>query len=749
MKNTFIISSIVFLFLSLTLRGQGTKEDYARAENFRELIKGKALNLTADVLWLPGKHQVFYSRSTSTGKEFILADLSRKTKQPAFDHPLLAKRLGQLSGKAVDPGNLPLSQLSFPDSSSRLQFAAFDKGWWLDLGSGELKHHEKFTEELARRKAYWGNYRKKKDDDEARPWYSPDSQWVARIKNHNVYLCPKARPAEERALSVDGGLGEFYEDEIIWSPDSKSLVVNKIRPGADHTLYLLESSPKDQLQPKLQTRDYLKPGDALSQKSPTLFSLERDTFYRFPKAWIENQFSLSRAEWRRDSRSFTVEYNQRGHQLYAVLEMDAKDGGVRELIRETSVTFIDYSGKKYRYDVADGRETVWASERDGWNHLYLYDADGKVKNQITKGDWVVRRIIHVDEKNRQVLFSASGMHAGQDPYLLQYYRVNFDGSKLTPLTDGATNHETSFSSDFAYFVDEESRVDQQPETVIRDARTGKLYMDLEKSDLTALEAVGWKAPEVFQAKGRDGKTDIWGIIVRPTNFDASKVYPVIEYIYAGPHSSFVPKRFSPAVSSGMQELAELGFIVVQMDGMGTSNRSKAFHDLCWQNLKDAGFPDRIAWMKAAAAAYPYMDLDRVGIYGTSAGGQSSAGALLFHGDFYKVAVSSCGCHDNRMDKIWWNEQWMGYPIGSHYAASSNVVNAHRLKGKLMLIVGELDDNVDPASTLQVVDALIKAGKNFDFLMVPGMGHSSGGDFGEHKRRDYFVKHLLGVEPPSW
>jgi dipeptidyl aminopeptidase/acylaminoacyl peptidase len=273
-------------------------------------------------------------------------------------------------------------------------------------------------------------------------------------------------------------------------------------------------------------------------------------------------------------------------------------------------------------------------------------------------------------------------------------------------------------------------------------------IELEKADISELLKTGWKMTEVFQSKARDGKTDIWGIIVRPSNFDPSKKYPVIEYIYAGPHSSHVPKNFRPYIGS-MHAVAELGFILVQIDGLGTSNRSKAFHDVCWKDLKDAGFPDRIIWMKEAAKKYPYMDITRVGIFGTSAGGQNSAGAVLFHPDFYKVAVSSCGCHDNRMDKIWWNEQWMGWPVGPEYAASSNTENAYRLKGKLLLINGEMDANVDPASTVQFVNALIKANKDFDYLFVPGMGHSSGGDYGERRRRDYFVKHLLGVDPPDW
>ncbi|MFO8174800.1 MAG: prolyl oligopeptidase family serine peptidase, partial [Longimicrobiales bacterium] len=260
-------------------------------------------------------------------------------------------------------------------------------------------------------------------------------------------------------------------------------------------------------------------------------------------------------------------------------------------------------------------------------------------------------------------------------------------------------------------------------------------------------ATGWQYPEVFTARGRDGATDIWGIIIRPTTFDPGKSYPVIEYIYAGPHSSHVPKSFSR--QRRMQAMAELGFIVVQIDGMGTSNRSKAFHDVAWKNLADAGFLDRILWHRAAAEAYDHYDIRQVGIYGNSAGGQNALAALLFHPEFYKVGVSTSGCHDNRMDKIWWNELWMSWPLGPHYEASSNVVNAHRLQGKLFLLVPEMDTNVDPSSTMQVVDALIQAGKDFDFMAVPGANHGSGGDFGVRKRYDFFVRHILGMEPPDW
>jgi dipeptidyl aminopeptidase/acylaminoacyl peptidase len=358
----------------------------------------------------------------------------------------------------------------------------------------------------------------------------------------------------------------------------------------------------------------------------------------------------------------------------------------------------------------------------------------------------------VDEDARQIYFRASGMVPGKDPYFTYAYRINFDGSGLTALTEADASHAISYSPDMKYYVDTWSRVDLPPVSQLRNTSDGKVLMEIEKADIQELLKTGWRAPEVFTAKGRDGRTDIWGIILRPMKFNPNKKYPVVEYIYAGPHDSFVPKTFSAYYP--MQSLAELGFIVVQMDGMGTSNRSKAFHDVCWKNIGDAGFPDRILWHKAVAAKYRYYDISRVGIYGGSAGGQNSTGALLFHPEFYRVAVSFAGCHDNRMDKISWNEQWMGWPIGPEYAASSNVDNAWRLQGKLLLIVGELDTNVDPASTMQVVNALIKADKTFDLLVIPGGSHGAGRssevpEYGDRKRNDFFVHNLLGVDTPDW
>ena len=350
-----------------------------------------------------------------------------------------------------------------------------------------------------------------------------------------------------------------------------------------------------------------------------------------------------------------------------------------------------------------------------------------------------------DLEKRQIWFQASGMVPGEDPYQIHFCRVDLDGQNLVRLTDGDGTHEIQYSPNRRYLIDTYSRVDLPPVTTVRKVEDGRLICELERGDWSPLLETGWKPTIPFSAKGRDGSTDIYGVIYLPTHFEESETYPVIEYIYAGPHDSFVPKRFH--TQNQARSMAELGFIVVQIDGMGTNNRGKAFHDVCWKNLGDSGFADRILWMKAAAKAYPQMDLTRVGIYGGSAGGQSTLRGLLAHGDFYKVGVADCGCHDNRMDKIWWNEQWMGWPIGDHYQEQSNVTQAHRLQGKLFLIVGELDRNVDPASTMQVVDALIKADKDFDLLVVPGGGHGVGSRrYGMRRTRDFFVRHLLGVEP---
>jgi dipeptidyl-peptidase 4 len=574
---------------------------------------------------------------------------------------------------------------------------------------------------------------------------SPDGVWRAEIKDHNVFV-RNLQAGQEVALSSGGTAEDSYEGGFHWSPDSARLIVLRTRKGEEHKVYFVESSPKDQVQPKLHSFEYQKPGDRIAISKPHLFDVAEGKEIPVKDDLFTNPWSIGEVRWAPDSSRFTFLFNQRGHQVLRIVGVDAKSGEARPVIDEQSQTFICYSGKFYCDYLDETGEIIWMSERDGWNHLYLYDAkQGQVKNQITKGNWAVRGVDRVDHERRQIWFRAGGIRPEQDPYYIHYCRVNLDGTGLVVLTEGDGTHSVEYSPDRRFFVDAYSRVDLPPVSELRRSEDGQRVCELERADWRALLKTGWRAPERFVAKGRDGVTDIYGIILQPQDLDPHRKYAVIEAIYAGPQDSFVPKSFRS--SSRQEKFLERGFIVVQIDGMGTSNRSKKFHDVCWKNLADAGFPDRILWLKAAAAKYPYMDLSRVGIYGGSAGGQNALGALLWHGEFYKAAAADCGCHDNRMDKIWWNEQWMGWPLGPHYAEQSNVTQAHKLQGKLLLTVGEMDRNVDPASTMQVVNALIKADKDFELVVFPGANHGIGeSPYGQRRRLEFFARHLLGEQP---
>lgn len=745
-QSTSILLLAFALWLPLFSFSQVTVEDYEDAKATRE-YNDKVYRSRISPNWIADTHHFWYEVHTRKGEEYYLVDAERTGKEEAFNQEELARALNEATGEDYEPYDLPLRRLEFDKDLQSVSFVVDRVEWQYNRSDQSLKKIKELEDDHDRDRGHWGEGRDYLDND---PEISPDSNWVAYIKDYNVWV--KNRDTDkEHQLSFDGSEGDLYSSFIRWSPDSKKLATYKVRPNKDRYIYFVESSPDDQLQPKLHKKRYLKPGDALPIKRPSLFGIEKLKQIPVNSDPFEHQYSTSRIEWWEDSRGFTFEFNQRGHQLYQVVEVDAQTGNTRILIEEKSETFVDYSNraKLSRHNVNDGEEIIWTSERDGWNHIYLFDGHtGKIKNQVTQGEWVVRNIVNVDEEQRTILFQASGRNEGEDPYSIHYYRVNFDGSELKPLTPEQAHHRASFSEDHKYFVDNYSRPDQVPKTVLRKTASGEKLMELEEGDISELLDEGWTMPEVFTAKGRDGKTNIWGNIYRPSNFDESKTYPIIEAIYAGPHGSHVSKSFRPS-RGDISKLTEMGFIVVRIDGMGTNNRSKEFLDVCWQNLKDAGFPDRILWMKAAAEKYPYMDTSRVGIYGTSAGGQSALGGLLFHPEFYKAGVAACGCHDNRMDKMWWNEAWMGYPIGPHYAASSNVVNAHKLEGDLMLIVGEIDDNVDPASTFQVADALIEADKEFELVVMPGFRHTSGGEYGTRKRMDFFIEHLMGKETPDW
>ncbi len=576
------------------------------------------------------------------------------------------------------------------------------------------------------------------------PANSPDGAFTVFFRDNNAGL--RSLPSgEEHMLTTDGTPDNAYNGPVFWSPDSAHVVFLHTAKGDDRKVFYIQSSPDDQLQPRLRSYDYPKPGDKLPQSFPILIDAKAARIIPVPSEFFSNPWSIDDLRWDPDSSRFTFLYNQRGHQVLRVIAVNASSGAPTAIINETSSTFIDYSQKTFRHDLDATGEIIWASERDGWNHLYLIDShSGTVKNQITSGPWVVRGVDRVDPDNRQVWFHAGGMIPSHDPYYIHYARVNFDGSGLTLLTAADGTHDISFSPDRRYIVDTYSRVDLPPATEIRRAADGTRVTELQPPLASLSTEPSPSLPTRFTAKGRDGVTDIYGMILWPRDFDPARKYPVIESIYAGPHGAHVPKAYQAGY--GQQEMTDRGFIVVMIDGMGTNWRSKAFHDVCWKNIGDAGFPDRIAWIKAAAQRFPQMDLDNggrgVGIYGGSAGGQNAMRALIDHHDFYKVAVADCGCHDNRMDKIWWNEAWMGWPVGPEYEASSNVAQAHKLGGHLLLMVGEMDENVDPASTMQVVNALIKADKDFDMLVIPGAGHGSAeSPYGRKRRLQHFMRYL--------
>jgi dipeptidyl aminopeptidase/acylaminoacyl peptidase len=754
---------------------------YARAAQLGKQAKGGVFKASIEPHWFADNTKFWYRNSLKGGtKEFIVVDAEKGTRLPAFDHAKIAESLSQADKATYKSDKLPFDKIQFVDSGAAVILTTDGGNWRCDLTSYECKKVEKgpqeepdpappsddlptnyFTnadeqppyvelspEEFVQQKkgqAKGGKQGPAKDAD------SPDKKWTAIVKDYNIWL--KNKDGTEAQLTQAGVQGDGFGG-LTWSPDSKFLVAYCTTPGEISTVFLIESSPKGQLAAKMSQRQYPRSVDKFPTHEMWVIDVDNLKASKVDVDRINDGTSDTarpRLRWHKDGIHFTIEKTDRGHQRFRIVEVDARDGKTRNLLDEKAETMVDHYSFTtamipYLYYLDDTDEILYISEMDGWKHIYLIDAkEGKIKTQLTKGEWVVRRIVTVDETKRQIVFQGAGKNADQDPYLIHYYRVNFDGTGLVALTDGNGNHTITYSPDNKYLVDTYSRIDMAPVHELRRVADGSKVCDVEKADISALVGNGWRYPEVFVSKARDGKTDIWGIVYRPQKFDENKKYPVIEYIYAGPHSAHVPKKF--AATSQMAALAELGFIVVQIDGMGTAHRSRAFHDVCWKNLADAGFPDRILWIKALAKKYAYLDITRVGIYGTSAGGQNACGAVLFHPEFYKVAVASCGCHDNRLDKSSWNEAWMGL-MGPHYEAQSNITNAHKLQGRLLLMVGELDTNVPPESTMRVVDALIKAKKDFELIVLPGLDHTGGGPHGDRHRVDFFVQHLLGTAPPN-
>ncbi|MBQ8283382.1 MAG: prolyl oligopeptidase family serine peptidase [Paraprevotella sp.] len=735
-------------------KAQGTIDDYKRAYSLYNKFNATHVYGNAENIKWEGNGIFHYTAYTPEGLTYYIGQTSpdvSTTNVKAVNMEALAALLSKETGREIKRNSVRLENFKVNDATtSTISFVLDNQTWEL----GRVTEAEPYLIKKQQRPNRPGRGRNRhwmEVDDEkgADPVFSPDRKKKAYIKNDNVYVSD-SNGKNERALSNDGTQGNYYSSYIKWSPDGQYVCTNKIRPAEKRFVYYVESSPKNQLQPILHKQEYAKPGDELRFKLPCAFNVETGKASIPETTLFSKQYDLYGPYWNKEGNKILFTYNERGHKYYRLLEMDPATNEVRTIVEENSPTFVNYN-RTYQHFLEDGKQLIWMSERDNWAHLYMIDVvKGKMKHQITKGEWVVRRVLKVDEPNQAIYFTASGVNPDEDPYHVHYYKIGFDGKNMVSLTPQDGNHSAVFNHDYTMLIDKYSKVNEAPITMVTAINKDNTITSQEvaHADISKIKDAGWVAPEIFVAPGRDGKTPMWGIIQRPTNFDPNKKYPIVEYIYSGPGDAYTPKSFNP-YNWNMTALAELGFIVVQLDAMGTSYRGKKFEEVCYKNLKDAGFPDRMEWIKAAAKKYPYMDSTRVGIFGASAGGQEAMAAVLFHPDFYKAAYSSCGCHDNRMDKIWWNEQWMSYPIDSSYVESSNVENAHKLSRPLMLVVGELDDNVDPASTMQVVNALIKANKDFELVVLPGVGHSMGERFGEHKRYDFFVRHLMDVNPPKW
>lgn len=718
-----IIVTMFLLLVAGAVASHGTsREREAGLGEIYQSYAGTVTNLRIKPEWDEGAKRMIYKRTGKSGWQYISVDTRTGVKSAAFDHYQLA----QLSSE--EQGRLEVEKWIIAEASLKLRL----KGQWYHWDGTHFKKADKPVKK--------SNNKKGKKSKRRKDGVSPDGKWRVEFRQHNVVLVGMMG---ERVLSTDGESSHYYHG-VIWAPDSSKFAVWKTQCGQRRTVSLVESSPKDQLQPKVHTVRYDKPGDRIDTSALFVFYVDGADVFEPDYSLIQNPFYLRNPAWRSDSNRLTYEYVERGFGEHSIIEANAQTRKHRALVQEVSDTYVFVNGNGFRHDCDDGEEILWTSERDGWNHLYLLNGqNGKVKKQLTQGAWVVHRVVEVDEERRRVLFVAGGRELGQDPYFKHWYWVNFDGTGLVHLTPREGTHQLEFSPNKEFYLDSFSSVDRAPVHQLRCSVDGSLVAELESVSTDELEKLGWRAPQPFHCKDRNGKHDIWGYVLFPHDFDKTKTYPVIEQIYAGPHDQHVGKDFS-VWHGAASDMAHLGFIVVRIDGLGTGKRCKEFSHFCYKNLVDAGFPDRIKWIKQAAKKYPQMDTDRVGIFGGSAGGQNSTGALLFHGDFYKVAVSDCGCHDNRMDKIWWNEQWMDWPLNKHYAEQSNIVNAGRLTGELMLTVGELDKNVDPASTMQLADALIKADKDFELIVIPGKGHGAGESlYAKWRRVAFFEKHLLG------
>jgi dienelactone hydrolase len=760
-RTSLKLFAVAVLMSAATLPGSAqsraivTVEDYQRAEKFMNYNTAPLVaNGPVRATWLPGD-RFWYRNTNATGSEFFLVDAVKGTKAPAFNHTAVATALTTAMGKPVSATQLPFQQITFATDSTSFSFDSGDKRWTCDVQGRQCT-----------------------SADRPRPVpnseMSPDGKYAAYIKDYNLWVRDMATGADKQ-LTTDGvkdygyatdNAGWISSDRAVlkWSPDSKKIATFQQDQRKAGDMYLVNTVAGH---PTLKAWKYPLPGDEhVTMIERVIIDVEAATVTRVKMGQDQHRSTLCDdvrcggdwvdVQWSPDSSQIAFVSTSRNHQQENLRVADAGSGAIREVLEEKAETFLESGNGRVNWKFLPGsNEAIWYSQKDNWGQLYLHDLQsGKVKNAITNGEGNVTQLLRVDEAARTVYFQGVGKERGRDPYFRHFYRETMDGKPAQLLTPEDADHDISLSPSGKFFVDNYSKPAVPSTSVLRDT-TGKVVLPLEKMDISRLLATGWKPPTPITVKDRGGVNDLYGLMYKPTNFDPSQKYPILNHIYPGPQTGSVGGRqFSPARGDS-QSIAELGFIVVEIDGMGTPWRSKRFHAAYYGNMGDNTLPDQVAGMKELAARYPWIDIDRVGIWGHSGGGFATASAMFRYPDFFKVGVSEAGNHDNRVYEDDWAEKWQGLLTKNadgttNYDNQANQLVAQNLKGKLLLAHGTMDNNVPFYNTLLVVDALIKANKDFDLIILPNRGHGFGNEpYMVRRRWDYFVRNLLGAEPPPY
>lgn len=744
-----ITASIVISIVSITTTfGQATinKSDYARAVSYlyQNLNQKKFTNLNVDVSWYSDNTGFSFITQTPDVKTYNKYEYKSKKIEPLFDHERLAKALNEKTKQTSKATQLPLNFVRRLNAKE-IQFNAYGKTYVLNLDSYSLTQ---------------------KPDQPSRnslEEISPDSQWIAYTKDYNLYI-KSTRDGTVKQLSKTGvknleyatfyGWGDIMEGEgvnrperfgVNWSPDSKWIQTYLCDLRSGNKMYLLDWSVDTLYRAKLLSYFRASPGDTnMVYMTPVFFNVESGEEIKRDQLRSTHTNPIS-YEWSRQPGIIYEENFFRGYQKITLSRYNLTTKTEENLYTETSNTNLDGYNSWIMENLG---KVIIASEKDGWRQLYGIDLKDKSLKRITQGDYYVNNINYTDSAKKFIVYSASGKEPGRNPYLYHTYKINIDGSGFSLLTPEDANHDVSISPDGKYFIDNMSSLDKPTVTTLRETANGKIVSEISRANVDGLMAMGYKHPESFTAIGRDGVTTIYGAMWKPSNFDPSKKYPVIDQTYTGPHTNMYPRNFQTGLARSNQALAELGFIVVTIDGLGSAGRSKAFHNFSYKNM-GKNLTCHMLAIKELAKKYSWVDADRVGIFGHSAGGYDAGHAVLEFPDFYKVAVASSSDHDFRMEKDWWPEMYMGWPVDSTYNQVSNITMAGNLKGKLLITHGGIDENVNPSATFKLAEALVKADKEFDMLIFPSQHHGYVGKFNDYflkKRWNYFVENLLGAKP---